>query len=63
VTGELRPEDLVVELGATIEWVEESRWYLPHHVRLRDGGWFVLPEDLHVWQHAWESATQPQAAA
>jgi hypothetical protein len=61
--GRLLPEDLVFELDAPPEWVEESRWHLPCHVRVRDGSWFVLVEDLHVWESAWELATRERVAS
>jgi hypothetical protein len=61
--GSLLPEDLVFELDAPPEWVEDSRWLLPHHTVVRDNSWFVVPEDLHVWEAAWELAKTRVAAA
>jgi hypothetical protein len=59
----LLPEDLARELNAPPEWVEEAHWFLPHHVKVRDNSWHVVAADMHVWQHAWERATKPRAAA
>jgi hypothetical protein len=61
----LLPQDIAVELSAPIEWVEEARWTLPLplHVRVRDGSWFVLRDDLHAWESAWELATRGRVAA
>ena len=60
--GLLLAEDLARELGAPPEWVEEARCHLPHHVKVRDGSWFVLVEDLHIWAAAWELASKRVAA-
>jgi hypothetical protein len=40
--GRLLPEDLLYELGdgVTVEWIEDSHWLLPHHVRVRDNSLF-----------------------
>ena len=63
--GRLLPEDLLYELGngVTPEWVEDARWHLPHHVRVRDGSWFILLEDLPAWEWAWERARSSRVAA
>jgi hypothetical protein len=61
--GRLLPQDVAVELSAPIEWVEESRWLLPHHQRVSDMSWFVAVEDLHIWESAWELAKTRGVAA
>jgi hypothetical protein len=50
--GRLLPEDLARELDAPAEWIEQARHLLPlpHHVQVSDMSWFVLPDDLHIWE-------------
>jgi hypothetical protein len=55
----LLAEDIARELLAPLEWVEEMHWRLPHHVLLRTGDWFVLPDELDEWRASWERTRNP----
>jgi hypothetical protein len=60
--GPMEPEDLSVELGVPVDLVEHARWHLPHHQRVSDMSWFVMPEDLPAWEE-WASAVRGRVAA